>query len=320
MGSGLVGRHDARLRAVVTGRRSLRYAAGADRGADRPGHVRAASGLAWLGGRLAIVQDDASFVALLAPGVGDVDAIALPAPDGVRLFDDGRGNKARKLDLEACVAADGELFAFGSGSSPARERIVRLRPGGRVEVIDGAAFYAGLRARDDFAGSELNLEGAVLDGARLRLFQRGNGAARDDRAPVDAIGDVDWAALRAWLDGGPPPTLDAVTPVALGSIGGVRLTFTDAALGPGGIRFVAAAEDSPDAVRDGPVAGVAVGTIGRSDARWTPILDERGAPLLDKVEGLALDPADPARAWAVADRDDPDAPAELLELALSGPW
>lgn len=325
MGRGLVGRLDPRLRAAVTGRRSLRYAAGADPADDRPGHVRAASAVAWLGGRLAIVQDDAAFVALLNPREGRVDAVALPVDDGVRLFDERRGNKARKLDLEACVAVDGELIAFGSGSSPARERIVRVRRDGRVEVVDGSAFYARLRARPDFAGSELNVEGAVLDRGRLRLFQRGNGAPRDGLEPVDAIGDVDAAALWAWFDGGTAPSLDDVTPVTLGSIGGVRLTFTDAALAPEGIRFLAAAEDSPDAVRDGPVAGVAVGTLPvaggpPAEIRWTPILDSAAEPLLDKAEGLVLDPADPRRGWVVVDRDDPDAPAELLELAFSGPW
>ena len=80
------------------------------------------------GDRLAVVQDDANFVALVGLADGRVDSIALPASDGgVRQFDDLRGNKRLKLDLEASVidveGGRATLFAFGSGSSPARARL-----------------------------------------------------------------------------------------------------------------------------------------------------------------------------------------------------
>src|SRR5690349_10209421 len=75
---------DEQMAAVMTARAPLTYAAGADAALDRPAHVRAASGIAWLGGRLAVVQDDASFVALvdlargLEAGARAADVIALP--------------------------------------------------------------------------------------------------------------------------------------------------------------------------------------------------------------------------------------------------
>src|SRR5688500_6401908 len=82
----------------------MTYAAGADLSADRPAHVRAASGLAWFGDRLAVVQDDANFIALVDPATGLTDAVPLPpGPGGIRPFDDSRGHKADKLDLEAIV-------------------------------------------------------------------------------------------------------------------------------------------------------------------------------------------------------------------------
>ena len=86
------------------------------------------------------------------------------------------------------VAAGARLLvAFGPGSSPHLERVVVCRgldaPGREathVSLYDAQVFYAGLRAVTDFAGSELNLEGAAyLGGRRLRLFGRGNGTARD---------------------------------------------------------------------------------------------------------------------------------------------
>src|SRR5687768_17520776 len=56
---------DPGLHARIIRRDPLTYRDGADERIDRPAHVRAASGLAWLGDRLAIIQDDASFIALI---------------------------------------------------------------------------------------------------------------------------------------------------------------------------------------------------------------------------------------------------------------
>jgi len=116
---------DASLGARVVSRTPLLYTHGPDLSLDRPAHVRAGSALTRLGcGRLAVVQDDASFLGLVDPETQACTGLPLPADGGVRLFDDTRGNKKRKLDLEACIlTADGAMLAFGSGSTSTRERI-----------------------------------------------------------------------------------------------------------------------------------------------------------------------------------------------------
>lgn len=321
----IVAREDPSLVARVRSRRALFYAEGPDAAHDRPAHVRAGSGLAWLGRRLVVVQDDASFLAIVDPRDATARAVPLPAgPGGARLFDDTRGTKRWKLDLEACVALDGVLLAFGSGSTDQRERIVVARDldgpdvaAPSLEVVSAGALYAALRAEVAFSGSELNLEGAAALGDDVVLVQRGNGAPRGGSTPVDATCRVDRAALLAYLADPtrPPPRLREVTPVDLGAIDGVRLTFTDAAAGPdGALWFLAAAEASPDTYHDGVVVGVALGVIERTGAaRWTRLLDEAGGPLLDKAEGLALDGD---RAWIVLDKDDPLAPSELCRVEL----
>src|SRR3954466_945113 len=93
---------DPALAVRIVATRELRYSAPADDEDDRPSHVRAASGIAHLGGRLAVIQDDAAFIATVAMGEhGDVGAIALPrGPSGRRRFEIGIGNKLDKLDLE----------------------------------------------------------------------------------------------------------------------------------------------------------------------------------------------------------------------------
>jgi hypothetical protein len=318
----------------VIDRHALRYTAGADAATDRPAHVRAGSACCFvdvphLGRRLAVVQDDANFIALVdVANPTDVDVVVLPeGVGGVRQFDSGRGNKKHKLDLESAVVVDIDgaptLLALGSGSAPAREVVVVVRFGEHVEVrvVPLPGFFALLKARRDFAGDELNIEGLVVVDDVLRLVNRGNGAG----VAVDAMIDVSLADFVAHIaepssSSSPPPQPGVCRAFNLGIVDGVRLTLTDATRARDGrLVVLAAAEASPNAVDDGEVVGTAVGVFNTDEAPTIyALLDEHGAPLRDKVEGIALDPHDADVAWVVVDKDDPHAPAELLRVDLSG--
>ena len=324
---------DPSLAAVVTRAAPLHYDAGPDARLDRPAFVRAASALLRSTAGLAVVQDDANFIALLDPSAGGhALALALPAgAGGLRQFDDLRGNKRDKLDLEAgVVAPDGAggevLIAFGSGSSPLRERVALvegLSSGApAVSLVPAPQLYAALRGLPAFAGSELNVEGALYVAGCLLLLNRGNGAPRDGLLPLNAACALDWPQLYASLRDRaiPPPGPRFIAQYELGAIGGLPLSFTDAAAAWGALLYSAAAEDSPDALRDGPVAGSAVGVIRGAHVRWAPLTTPDGALFAGKVEGLLPDPSDPARLLVVVDRDDPRAPSELCEVAIVGPW
>lgn len=321
---------DPRLEAVVLSRRPLLYAEGPDFELDRPPHVRAGSGLAWVGRRLAVVQDDANFLAFFDPETGVTTSLTLPAGHlGKRQFDEGRGNKKWKLDLEACVVLEQDgrevLLGVGSGSTEQRERILVVREPARwrpeMDLVRAGALYARLREDRAFSGSELNVEGATLEGRDLLLFQRGNGAPRDGLEPVNAVCRIEASALLAYLadpERVPCPEVRAVRRWDLGTVRGVRLTFTDADTRGEHVFYLAAAEDSPDTYRDGPVVGVALGIVEGDRARYALIRDAGGAPFVEKAEGLAFDPADPRRAYVVLDRDDPASPSELCVLELRG--
>ena len=328
------GVEDDALKARIVRRVAMRYAAGADASHDKPAYVRSASGLAWVGNRLAVIQDDASFLALVDPDTGLAEGFPLPAgPGGARQFDDARGNKAGKLDLEAIALVptrDGvRLAAFGSGSLPPRETVVVISfvpPAPPAIVVHPAsAFYARLRAATWFAGSDMNVEGALYVDGALKLFGRGNGAAVGALRPVNASCDVVWTDLVAHLERPAsvlPPTPQRITQYDLGTLDGVPLGFTDAAQGRGSaIVYAAAAEISPDATRDGEVRGSVLGVIGPEPihVRWTVLQDETGR-FLGKVEGIAFDARDAARLYAAVDFDDHTRPSELLEVALSGSW
>jgi hypothetical protein len=325
--------HDPTVAAVLVARAPLYYTEGADASLDRPAQVRAGSSLALVPGGIALIQDDANFIALVEPDGSHVRAVPLPAgAAGRRQFDDRRGNKAHKLDLEACVAVDTDdgplLLAFGSGSTPTREHVALVRGWESTEphvtIIHTPRLYDTLRREHAFAGSELNVEGAVHVGDHLRLFGRGNGAPRAEVRPINATCDLDWPALRAHLRGpdrSPPPAPTNVVRYELGTLGGLGLSFTDAALWRDVVLYTATAEDSPDATRDGRVTGSAIGVIDEvRRVRWAPLTEPSGQPFVGKVEGL-VPPGDASnRVLVVVDADDPDAASELCVVELRGSW
>jgi hypothetical protein len=303
--------------------RALRYEA-ADAAADLDGHVRAGSGLRRWGERVVVVQDDVNALALLEEGAGVVTPLLLPAGEGGRRsFSAARGDKAAKMDLEACVVLpDGRLVALGSGSTPARERLVVVDAARSARVVDGGALYAGLRARVEFAGSELNIEGAAVSGDKLLLFQRGNGAASGELKPCNAVGELSLGGFVAWLDGAEAaPGLLSSRQVALGSVRGVPYGFTDAAALPDGrVAVLVGAEDSPDTYQDGEVLGAKLGFLDGEGAVLAEIVDHQGAPTRLKLEGLdfvGFGPGGALEFLVVADMDDPSQPALLAPLTLS---
>ena len=323
---------DPALVAVVVAHRPLHYDEAADPLLDRPAHVRAGSSLARVPGGLALIQDDANFVAIIEPDGPSVRAIPLPVgAGGRRQFDDRRGNKAHKLDLEACVAVDTEdgplLLAFGSGSTSEREQVAIIsdwksrQP--RTSLVHAARLYDSLRSEHAFAGSELNVEGAVYLGDRLRLFGRGNGAPRAGVRPVNATCDLDWPTLLAYLrapDRQSPPSPTGIVQYELGAIAGIPLSFTDASLSGDIVLYSATAEESPDVTRDGRVAGSAIGVIdSHGSARWAVLTDASGQSLAWKVEGLVATGDSAERLFVVVDADDPELASELCTVELRRP-
>lgn len=264
--------------------------------------VRAGSGLVWWNGALLAVQDDALSAVRIDPLTRRITPIVL-AGAGEAL------SKPEKPDLEAAfVAPDGSCYLLGSGSAPKRRRIVRLAPDGAVSWIEAGALYDAIASA---LGVTPNVEGAALSGDRLTLLHRGEGAG----AAASAVLEVPFDVVS-----GPGPRVLSCTEAELGRAGAVALTFTDAAALEGRLLYLAAAEDTPNAIDDGPVVGVALGVIDTAvSGRWTLVTEPDGTPCVRKLEGLALD-ADGQGAYAISDPDDPDRPAELVRLRLSGPW
>ncbi|WP_029431427.1 hypothetical protein [Blastococcus sp. URHD0036] len=285
--------------------------------------VTAASGIAPLGDGWLVVQDDATTAAWLRPD-SVLPVRLLPPVDGLDHFSERAGTKHLKPDLEvACpVEVDGApaVLALGSGSSPRRMRGVLVRLAGGVPVAvaaDLTPLYQRVAQALGVPPDRLNLEGASRHGDTVRWFQRGNLAAGVPSAGVD----LPLAPLvRAVLDGTGAASVPvgAVHRYDLGEVAGVGLAVTDAVALPDGRTLLsAAAEDTPNAVDDGPVVATALALVdGDRLLDVTPLPTPGGR--VHKVEGLALRGVDGevVTLLAVVDDDDPALPSTLLELRV----
>ncbi|RSM50008.1 hypothetical protein DMB66_44010 [Actinoplanes sp. ATCC 53533] len=303
--------------------------------------VRAASAIAAFGDGWLVAQDDATHAAWLRPG--GVTAVRVVEPvEGHDTFGSAEGTKHLKPDFEAAVAVvagghDGVLL-LGSGSTTARMRASLVTGPDAFTTADLTPVYRRVAEALGLPLERLNLEGAARIGDRLRWFQRGNSAAGVPSAAVD----VHLSALltllaagstaRAEPAGQPEPATRA-EPAAraglaevgrprrydLGAVRGVALAVTDAvALSDGRLLVAAAAEDTPNAVDDGPVVGAALALL--DDDRVLAVAavpDGPSGPY--KIEGLAVRGPVPGgvSVIAVVDADDPLAASSRLDLRVS---
>ena len=284
---------------------------------DRPGasgqrHLSAASGLVAVGSKLYVVGDDELGLAIFPIEGGAPGEMVRLLPG--RLPRDPDLRKAVKPDFEVLLRLpDGEdgrrsvLLAIGSGSTDKRRRaaMIGLDPDGgvgAVRLLDMAPLFQAIAGAVD----EVNVEGAVVRGSQLLLFNRGNTSRPDNT--VLAV-ELDRA-----LQGGVVDILSA-TSLRLPSVEEVPLCVTDAcALADGSIVLSAVAEDTADAYRDGRLAGSAL-----------CILDEElnlvridGLSPLAKIEGIHAWRSERAiEVLAVSDADDPTTAGCLFEGAIS---
>ena len=286
--------------------------------------VTAASAIAPLGDGWLVAQDDATHAGWWRDGSLSPLRV-LPRVEGLDRFSEAAGTKRLKPDLEvACPAeVDGEpaVLLLGSGSTARRTRgvLVHLDDGRPVaQAGELAPLYALVARRLGLGDGQLNLEGASRHGGTVRWFNRGNLAAgvRPGSVDVRLAGLVD--AVLGRTDAASVP-VEQPRVYDLGEVAGVGLAVTDAiALPDGRLLLSAAAEDTPNAVDDGPVVAAALVLVDGDtvlDVAAVPPVDGRVA----KVEGLALRAVrdGDVHLLAVVDDDDPTRPSTALEFHVA---
>ena len=301
------------MRVFVDDVRALRF--------DDGTPVTAASGIAPLGDGWVIAQDDATSAAWRRPG-HLTPVRVLPPVEGHDRFSEAQGTKRLKPDLEAACPAevDGEpaVLLLGSGSTARRMRGVLVRPGDGdlvVEAGDLGPLYERVAQCLGLPLEHLNLEGASRHGPMVRWFNRGNLAAGVRSGSVDVPLDAVVAAVLGRAGAGSVP-VGQPRGYDLGKVEGVGLEVTDAiALPDGRVLLSAAAEDSPNAVDDGPVVATALALVDGEQVLAVEAIPEVGGHV-HKVEGLALRGCrdDEVHLLAVVDDDDPGTPSAEIDL------
>jgi len=291
-------------------------------GHNSQAHLSAASGLVKIGKWLFIVADDEKHLVVF-DSTDNSAGIAHRIMHG-DLPQDSEARKKHKHDFEAITllpsnkqCPQGGLLILGSGSKKQREQGVlvpflsavmdtQTPTLGETQLLDLDPIYDALK---DEPG-KTNIEGAIIQGKHIVLFQRGN------KNNCNAIIEFNCKDFLAAALGEKKPSLNySIHPLDLGAIDAVPLCFTDAtALSDGRLIFTAAAEDTEDAYRDGACLGSAIGLI--SNTYELISITRVDKPV--KLEGIALDEeASALKLWLVSDPDNAQLPGELYVAQLN---
>jgi hypothetical protein len=207
--------------------------------------VEAASGIVFHNESLFIISDNSTF--LYEYLIHSAQLIKHPIVDNA----EENSIKKEKFDFESITLFDGSLYIFGSGSTAKRKWLFQLNSITKQVTAshDLNELYQKLQEFGSVTFSEFNIEGALFDGRKWHLFNRGNGELNQNiifSLTGDSIIDTsDWQ----------------VYPIEINKINGVLASFTDAVQVANKIYFLASAEETLSTYDDGAIAGSSFGCI-----------------------------------------------------------
>jgi len=281
-------------------------------------YLSAASGLVRAGPYLYVVADDELHLGVFrttSDGPGHrvrLFAGELPASKPER--------KKLKPDLEALLKLpaserfpNGALLALGSGSTHMRRMgaLLHLDSNGALAAMPQPVDLTPILKPLGRAFDGLNIEGAVVVGDEVRLFQRGNRGG--------SANAIIRFALVPFFDTLISPRESDLEPLAihwtdLGDTCGIPFSFTDAAALPNGdVLFTAIAEDTEDTYNDGACVASAIGILSPDGKlrRLVPLAAPHKIEGVDaRVEGGVI------TLLLVTDADDPEIPAVLYSATM----
>lgn len=228
--------------------------------------IGSASGLVYLDDKLYIISDSSSYLYEYHISDAKLNKIALVENPQENIA------KKDKPDIEAIALNGKDLYLFGSGSTESRNRLFKYKlKSGKVIAKDITDIYSKIKRQYNIADDELNIEGVILKGESIYIFQRGNGKIGKNGIiyATDSAEDAKFEFI----------------PFDLPKIKNVSTTFTDAILVGETIYFLATAEDTTSTYLDGDVLGSIIGTI---DLKTMKLIDFFQISDKHKFEGLTL--------------------------------
>lgn len=183
--------------------------------------------------------------------------------------------KKDKPDFEAIAQFGDDLYVFGSGSTENRNKMVQINAKTKevIATTDLTDLYLVMQSFGKIKPEDFNIEGAIYNGERWFLFNRGNGSS--NKNVVFTIQGKNLTNEFNILS----------NEFKLPKIKGVRSSFTDAILVDNKIYFLATAEDTASTYDDGAVLGSVIGCI---DIETMKIDFTKKITDTKKFEGLTL--------------------------------
>jgi len=278
--------------------------------------LSATSGLVHVGNKyFMIADDDLNIGSMNEDGSKAILKKILPG----ELPRDEKERKKKKPDFESLVrisddrlAGEG-LIAFPSGSKPNRflAIFIPMTNKGKLDIeglirFDVSPFLNSILKQNE----HLNIEGVIIENQKLILFHRGNTDGDENR-----IFEFKKSDLVDLILGKNKETLFPIAKsevVDLGNFEGVKLTLTDATFFEGRQFFLAAAENTSNAIDDGEIKGTVLGEfLGPGHIRIISLFKKQ------KFEGLSLQRSKKTiKLSLVTDNDDPTHPSNLYLFKL----
>lgn len=279
--------------------------------------VQSASALERVGDFYFVVGDDSPNLMRLDLDwniVGNTRLFAAEIQNGERIA------KLSKPDLEAMCSVEWngrrELLCFGSGSKlPERDICYRVdvtdaETPQNVRAASLTPLYHGLRANREIVGQHnLNLEAASAQD-KLLLLQRGN------ISTINAVIEFDFKAFMEFLDGMRAAPDYTFTCYTLPKIQTRCAGFSSAMKFGKGFLFSASVEDTDNEIDDGATLGSFVGYIEGDDLQWVCPVEQDGAAVAVKIEGIAPLSDEMGRPSIAAVTDNDEGASELLVIEV----
>lgn len=232
--------------------------------------IGAASGLIWNDQNLFLISDDSDVLYKYHTETQHLEKISLL--ESCEILE--HRAKPEKSDYEAITQDENQFYIFGSGATPARNRLAIVsKKDFSVSLKPLDFFYNELKTTSAIDDENFNIESAIIHKNSLFLFNRGNGPKRKN----GVFEIIRWKQEKN-------RTIQ-YHPIPLPSIQNTEFGFTDAILVDHKIYFLAAAEAVASTYKDGETLG---SILGRMDFKTLTLETTKLITDKYKLEGITL--------------------------------